>query len=333
MKIKHYKKGGALLVSLFTLLILSIIVGSLSIEMTIEGMLLSNKKKRYKAEILAQSGIDFSKAIIEKQNQARQLEINQSNFQDDIDEFMKTALYLKRGLKGSLNLSITNMGNIKINIQSAETGRNINKLDRNQLIEIFEMANIPSTDWNVLIDCLYDWIDEGDLNRLNGAESDDEYYIENGYKVKNSSLDSIEELLLIKHWNEDILYGKKEDQYSEAIYGISDLLTVWGDGKVNLNSASTNLLLSFVEYEDWELSNIMQSRLGLDGIENTIDDGIRSIDEVNADPNKFKLQSDLLIINSIGTCDNIECEIECVVKLQGTIPKIVYWNEKTKTKK
>ena len=332
MKVKYYKKGGALLVSLFTLLILSIIVGSLSIEMTIEGMLLSNKKKRYKAEILAQSGIDFSRAIIEKQNQAKQLEINQSNFQDDIDEFMKTALYLKRGLKGSLNLSITNMGNIKVKIQSAETGRNINKLDRNQLIEIFEMANIPSTDWNTLIDCLYDWIDEGDLNRLNGAESDDEYYIKNGYKVKNSYLDSIEELLLIKHWNEDILYGKDEDDYSEAIYGISDLLTVWGDGKVNLNTASTNLLLSFAEYEDWELSNIMQSRLGLDGIKNTLDDGIRSIDEVNADPNKFKLQSDLLIINSIGTCDNVEFEIECVVKLQGTKPNIVYWNEKTKTK-
>ena len=53
--------------------------------------------------------------------------------------------------------------------------------------------------------------------------------------------------------------------------------------KVNLNTASTNLLLSYAEYEDWELSSIMESRMGLDGIENTLDDGIKSIDEVNAD--------------------------------------------------
>ena len=57
-------------------------------------------------------------------------------------------------------------------------------LERAQWIEIFEMANIPSTDWDSLVDCLEDWIDEGDLHGLNGAESDDPFYIEQGYPVK-----------------------------------------------------------------------------------------------------------------------------------------------------
>ena len=326
----YNKKGGALLISLFILIILSIIVGSLAVEMSIEGMLQSNKKKKYKAEILAQSGIDFAKAIIEKQDEAQELEIN--DMTEDKDDFMKNALFLKRGLNVLLDLSVTNMGNIKINIQTAETGRNINKLNRNQLIEIFEMANIPSTEWNELVDCLHDWIDPGDLHRLNGAESDDQFYLDKGYKVKNSFVDSIEELLLIKNWNNDILYGRESDEEGDAIFGISDLLTVWGDGKVNLNTASTNLLLSYAEYEEWELSNIMQSRMGMDGISNTIDDGIRSVEEVNADPNKFKLQSDLLNITSTGISGNIECEIKCIVKLEGTKPYIVYWDEEFKTK-
>ena len=324
------KKGGALLISLFILIILSIIVGSLAVEMSIEGMLQSNKKKKYKAEILAQSGIDFAKAIIEKQDEAQELEIN--DMTEDKDDFMKNALFLKRGLNVLLDLSVTNMGNIKINIQTAETGRNINKLNRNQLIEIFEMANIPSTEWNELVDCLHDWIDPGDLHRLNGAESDDQFYLDKGYRVKNSFVDSIEELLLIKNWNNDILYGREADEEGDTIFGISDLLTVWGDGKVNLNTASTNLLLSYAEYEEWELSNIMQSRMGMDGISNTIDDGIRSVEEVNADPNKFKLQSDLLNITSTGISGNIECEIKCIVKLEGTKPYIVYWDEEFKTK-
>ena len=319
--IKKNKKGVALLISLWILIILSLIVGSLSIEMNIEGLILSKKRKKFNAEMLALSGIDYSRSIIEMKNKANELDINNE------DEFMKSALYVKKGLKSFNSISITNMGTFEIVIESAETGRNINKLDRYQWSEIFEMANIPSSLWDELIDCLYDWIDEGDFQRLNGAESDDPYYEDRGYPVKNAPIDSVDELLFIKNWNEDILYGKKTDDPQDEIIGIANLLTVWGDGKVNLNTASTNLLLSFAEYEDWELSSIMESRLGLDGIENTLDDGIRSIDEVNADSSKFKLQSELLKVTSTGQCGSDKYKIECIMKIEGNKPKIVFWNE------
>ena len=108
------------------------------------------------------------------------------------------------------------------------------------------------------------------------------------------------------------------------------MLTVWGDGKVNLNTASTNLLLSYAEYEDWELSNIIESRMGLDGVENTLDDGIKSIDEVNADSSKFKLQSELLKVTSIGKCGNNKYSIECIMKIEGNKPRIVFGMKKFK---
>ena len=220
------------------------------------------------------------------------------------------------------------MGTFSVTIESAENGRNVNTLNRAQWIEIFEMANVPSTEWDSLIDCLEDWIDEGDLHGLNGAESDDPYYEEQGYPVKNGPLDSVEELLLVKHWNESILYGKSADDEGDAIYGIADLLTVWGDGKVNLNSASTNVLLSYAEYEDWELEGVLESRKGLDGIEGTLDDGLRSIDEVNADGEKFKLQSTFLKVTSIGNAGDTAYRIEAIMQLQGSRPLVVYWNEK-----
>ena len=322
MKSLNNKKGVALLISLWILIILSLIVGSIAIEMNIEGLLLSKKRKSFNAEVLALSGIDYARAIIEMNDKANELEIN-----DTEDDFMKSALYVKKGLKSTCSISITNMGSFDIIIETAETGRNINKLERYQWSEIFEMANIPSSSWDELIDCLYDWIDEGDLQRLNGAESDDPYYEERFYPVKNAPLDSVNELLLIKNWNEDILFGKEEDEFGDEIIGIADLLTVWGDGKVNLNTASTNLLLSYAEYEDWELSNIMESRIGLDGVENTLDDGIKSIDEVNADSTKFKLQSELLKVTSIGKCGNNKYSIECIMKIEGNKPRIVFWNE------
>ena len=320
------KQGAALLVSLWVLIILALIVGSFSFQVALEGMLVSRKKKQFKAEMLARSGVDYARAIIEQNQRARELEIEA--LEDDPDQFMQSALYVKRGLSTTSNITITNMGTFSVTIESAENGRNVNTLNRAQWIEIFEMANVPSTEWDSLIDCLEDWIDEGDLHGLNGAESDDPYYEEQGYPVKNGPLDSVEELLLIKNWNESILYGKSADDEGDAIYGIADLLTVWGDGKVNLNSASTNVLLSYAEYEDWELEGVLESRKGLDGIEGTLDDGLRSIDEVNADGEKFKLQSTFLKVTSIGNAGDTVYRIEAIMQLQGSRPLVVYWNEK-----
>ena len=324
------KRGAALLVSLWVLMILSLIVGSFAFEVALEGMLVSRKKKRFKAEMLARSGVDYAKAIIEQNQRARELEIEEMD--EDPDGFMQAALYVQRGLSTTSTISITNMGTFSVTIESAENGRNVNTLQREQWVEIFEMANIPSTEWDTLIDCLEDWIDEGDLHGLNGAESDDPFYEEQGYPVKNGPLDSVEELLLIKHWTEDILYGKPADAEGDAIYGIADLLTVWGDGKVNLNSATTNLLLSYAEYEEWELEGVMESRKGLDGEDGTLDDGIRSIEEVNADGSKFKLQSTFLKVTSIGNSGDTAYRIETIMQMQGSRPLIVYWNEKSEPK-
>ncbi len=322
---EYSKRGAALIVSLWVLIILSLIVGSFAFEVNLEGMLASRKRKRFQAEMLSLSGIEYARAIIERQQVATEIEIE--DMAEDRDGFMQAALYVKRGLPTTSTIALTNTGIFTVMIESAENGRNINHLTREQWLDILEMANVPSTEWEAMIDCLEDWIDEGDLHGLNGAESDDPYYEERGYPVKNGPLDSVEELLLIKHWNEAILYGKSADEESGAIYGIAGLLTVWGDGKVHLNSATTNLLLSYAEYEGWELESVMESRKGLDGVEGTLDDGIKSLDEVGADEATFKLQSDYLKVTSIGDSNGSRYGIECIMRLQGTKPFVAYWKE------
>ena len=101
---------------------------------------------------------------------------------------------------------------------------------------------------------------------------------------------------------------------------------------MNLNSATTNLLLSYAEYEEWELEGVMKSRKGLDGEDGTLDDGIRSIEEVNADGSKFKLQSTFLKVTSIGNSGDTAYRIETIMQMQGSRPLIVYWNEKSEPK-
>ncbi|MBT8042877.1 MAG: general secretion pathway protein GspK [Pontiella sp.] len=319
------KRGAALLVALWVLIILSLIVGSFAFEVQLEAILVSHKRKKFRAEMMALSGIDYARAVLDKQQEAKELEIE--DMDEDPDGFMQAALFVKRGLPTESTIEFEDGGTFTVRLESAEAGRNVNLLTREQWMDMFEFANVPSTEWDAMIDCLEDWIDEGDLRGLNGAESDDEFYQEAGYPVKNGPLDSVEELLLIKYWGPEILYGRPADEDGDEIIGIADKLTVWGDGKVNLNSASEDVLLSYAEYEDWELASVFESRKGLDGEENTLDDGIKSLDEIGADPNKFKLQSDFVKVTSTGDIFGNQYRIEAIVLMKNKDSVVVYWSE------
>jgi type II secretory pathway component PulK len=321
---KGSKEGAALLVALWVLIILSLIVGSFAFEVQLEAMLVSHKRKQFRAEMMAYSGVEYTRAILDKRNEAKQLEVE--DMVEDVDGFMQAALFAKRGLPSSSEIQLGD-GTFTVNIESAEAGRNINKLTRTEWLNILEMANVPSTEWDSMVDCLIDWIDPTDLHGLNGAESDDPFYEDLGYPVKNGPLDSIEELLLIKGWGPDILYGKDADEDSDAIFGIADILTVWGDGKVNINTASTDVLLSYTEYEDWELESVMEARMGEDGEPNTPDDGIKDLAAIGADANKFKLQSDFVKVTSTGDMYGIQYRVECIFYLGGGDAVVVFWQE------
>jgi general secretion pathway protein K len=263
--------------------------------------------------------------LLDKHKEAKEIEIE--DMDEDKDGFMQAALYVQRGLSTSSTIEFDDGGKFTVTIASAEAGRNVNLLTREEWLDIFEMSNVPSSDWDAMVDCLEDWIDEGDLHGLNGAESEDEFYQEHGYPVKNGPLDSVEELLLVKNWGPDILYGREADEDNDEIIGIADKLTVWGDGKINLNTASADVLLTYSEYEDWELESVFEARKGEDMEEDTLDDGIKSLDEVGADGNKFKLQSTFVKVTSVGDMFGNKYQIECIVALKNKDSVVVYWNE------
>jgi len=317
------KEGAALIVALWVLIILSLIVGSFAFEVKLESMLVSYKRKKFHAEMLAYSGIEYAHAILDQRQKAKELEIE--DMDEDEGGFMQAALYVKRGLSTTSTIELGD-GSFSVTLESAEGGLNVNSLNREDWLDILEMANVPSTEWDTMIDCLTDWIDEGDLHQLNGAESDDPYYQELGYPVKNGPLDSVEELLMVKGWGPDVLYGKDEDEDSDAIYGIADLLTVWGDGKLNLNTASVDAMRA-AGLSDEQIQFVLEVRNGPDGEPGTLDDGIKALGEVDADTGKFKLQSNFVKVTSIGDIFGTQYQVESILLANNTEPVVVYWKE------
>ena len=89
----------------------------------------------------------------------------------------------------------------------------------------------------VLVDSLVDWLDKDDDEHENGAERGYYSSLDPSYVAANRPIFFPEELLLVKGWNNKLLYGEKEHS------GIIDYLTITGqDGKININTAPPQVL-------------------------------------------------------------------------------------------
>jgi general secretion pathway protein K len=105
-----------------------------------------------------------------------------------------------------------------------------------------------------LIPAIIDWVDyDNEVTYLpfikrdnSGAESN--YYrdLVEPYRCKNAPFETLRELLLVKGMTETVFYGQAGDetQNIEPVEGIQKYLTIYGDGKVNINEASPMVIQS-----------------------------------------------------------------------------------------
>ncbi|MBN1445989.1 MAG: general secretion pathway protein GspK [Candidatus Omnitrophica bacterium] len=89
-----------------------------------------------------------------------------------------------------------------------------------------------------LPDSLLDWIDEDDIPRTAGAESF--HYKTDGfaYVPPNRNLYSAEEMLLVKNFTVEAVYGDVE----KDIPGLINFITSFSDGKINVNTCPPMVL-------------------------------------------------------------------------------------------
>lgn len=139
---------------------------------------------------------------------------------------------------------------------------NINKATFEVLRQLFEVAGqTTSQTAGDTADSILDWVDEDDDPRANGAENG--YYegLAKGYACKNAKFQILEELLLVKGMTQEI-FDK-----------VSVHLTIYGDGKVNLNTAGKYVLRA-LGMSDTLADKLIQFRRGSDNQEATADDNV-----------------------------------------------------------
>ena len=155
---------------------------------------------------------------------------------------------------------VLGQGKFSVKITDRERKININSARPELLRHILEYhAEVPSTDVDIFLDSLQDWIDPDDDAKLNGAESDDYLREIPSYFAKNGPLDHISELKMVNGFKQNPEIYELFEKYFTAVSG----------GLVNINTASAEVLGLLPGMEPQLASEIVSYRSDLDSYPET----------------------------------------------------------------
>ena len=215
-----------------TLLILTLLVVTgleLHRAVRVEATLAGNFRDLTQARYIAQSGVEIARALIQGDDPAY----------DGLDERWAQFQSL-----ASLSQGLFPEGHFTGRVEDENAKFNPNGLidlfgivdqkKKNQLERLCALLGYPA-EW---IDALLDWLDADDQKRPLGAEG--EYYQthKTPHRAKNGPLDFLGEMLLIKGVDASLFEGQ------EGREGLKNYLTVFSDGRININTASLAVLMS-----------------------------------------------------------------------------------------
>ena len=255
---KQSREGSALVLVLWVVGMLAMLVASFAFEAQIEARLTTYYRNRLRAEYLVRSGVEVASLLLEK---SRGMTPGQQKSPDDAeDRWFDAAKALADGVEVSVDEQLESGGTLHLSITPEPARININTLLAKMQSEgegslwwdlwlgVLEVGGIPEEMWDELTDSLLDWYDKDDSARADGAEGADYYEeLDPPYKARDGNLDTIGELLLVKGFDRSILSGGtielgSFDDDVIQISGIGDLLTTYGDGKINVLVAPRRVL-------------------------------------------------------------------------------------------
>lgn len=358
------KKGAILIITLWILAILTIlsvgIAGRMGLELKLSGYYRDNMKALY----LAKAGIE--RAVAEKEindttpdaDTLNETWANSESLFNEQDPFHSyepdepknsyyTIKYTYKESKETESADLYGMEDeaSKININKIVSGDTVDTVRKEQLITLLELICGPEVDATAKVDALTDWIDTDDKVQGTNDLEDATYYpnMGSGY-CKNRPLDSLEELLLVKGFEDPaILYGDKD----QGKAGIVDYVTIYtepvdGKVKVNVNTASSEVLQALGFAQD--LANYIISYrnnednppIDKDNIGNLKNESFYSRSFGDGEgakiaqivDNYLTTTSVVFRVNAYGRVNNARKHINCVVKLiPDSLYEIKYWNE------
>ncbi|MFH0980615.1 MAG: hypothetical protein V2A79_03635 [Planctomycetota bacterium] len=101
---------------------------------------------------------------------------------------------------------------VRYGITDESAKLNINTATADQLTRLLTQVVPPEVRVEVLVDSLLDWRDQDEVTRPNGAESDHYRQLNVPYRCKSAPFETVEELLMVRGFTGQVLYGEDADR-------------------------------------------------------------------------------------------------------------------------
>lgn len=231
------ERGTALILTLLIITTLAGLTIGFSGESGVELTLAGYSRDSYRAYLVARSGIDAGMALL-----AADEDLAMDSFNEDwarLEAFVSLQGLEEEGITVSGGV-VDESGKINVNLLRNEEGE-IDERREEQLRRLFLALGLKEE----LVNPLLDWLDADDVERQDGAES---YYYQNldePYPCANEPFLTPGQIFLVKGMGRVKRFEEKN---------LLDYLTIYSDGKININTAPREVLQCLSEFMDAALA-------------------------------------------------------------------------------
>ena len=263
MQIRSYgKKGFVLIFALWVLGLLTFLAVSVALGVRQKTVMAEKLEEQNRMAYLQEACLKQIKSFIRKE-----MERVQFIYSADLKRLLHNNVsFFGRVPFGednaTVSFSVYEEGRLSEQFGVIDEERKINLNTTNVLVlqrVIEQVLNVKPEETLSLAQAILDWRQQGS-SRADGFFSDDYYgNLKHSYFKKDANYELLEELLLVK-WMTRLKYEK-----------LLPYLTVYGDGKININTAS-GVVLYALGLDDVLVEKVLKYRRGQDGVEATEDD-------------------------------------------------------------
>ena len=326
--------------TLWTLAFLTFLAANLGSGVRQRIILLSRLESRDKLRLVTEAGVQKAVMLLNEDLEQNQFQFSLAakNFRQN-NEMKFKSIELNGGIS-EVSYEYTDGPGYppvkRYGLQDEESKINVNTADARALKNLFKtVLQWDDSHSQELADNIIEWR-EPDGTQLKGFYSQDYYEnLSDPYSAKKAKFELLDELLLIK--NVDL----------KVLQTLRNYLTVYGDSRVNINTASRPVLVALGLTEE-VADKILSVRRGKDGIDGTLDDHVflksydvasevkksiemnnsetAQIDQLNAGQ-KIDTNSYYYSVAVYGRLQNFQSRESILCVMNAKDSKIEYWRE------
>lgn len=226
-----------LLMVLLVVALLATILTQLSFSTLVDMRLAETFRDTTRASYLARGGLVVGQELLQ----------DDKNSYDATDELWAIGVQQYPVADGSVTIEITDLsGRIDLNLLVTAQG-NVDVVIKDRYLRLLDQLNVNQP--SALVGALIDWIDPDDDLEPQGAENSLYISLADPYQCKNGPLDTIEELAMVEGYSREFLEKLRPH------------VTAYGSAKVNVNTASREVLLALsASMDETAVETLMTAR-------------------------------------------------------------------------